>query len=222
MRLVAISLLLLAFGTSAFAHRLDEYLQATKISLEKDRIQAQIRMTPGVAVFSSVMATIDTNGDGVVSEGEQRAYAERVIGDLSLTVDGDRLSLQLISAIFPKTDEMKEGLGDIQIEFSAEARRGGPERKLVFENHHQKPIAAYLVNCLAPRDPDIQVAAQSRNYEQSVYQLDYVQGGVRSDLLALAWWSDGRGGLGAGAVFLIARLALLLRKHRAHGKITSA
>ena len=29
---------------------------------------------------------------------------------------------------------MKEGLGEIAIDFSAELRRGGPERKLVFDN----------------------------------------------------------------------------------------
>ena len=58
MRLAAASLLLLTFGTPASAHRLDEYLQATTISLEKNRVQAQIRLTPGVAVAPFVMATI--------------------------------------------------------------------------------------------------------------------------------------------------------------------
>ena len=34
---------------------------------------------------------------------------------------------------------MKEGLGEIAIDFSADLRRGGPERKLVFDNRHQRP-----------------------------------------------------------------------------------
>jgi hypothetical protein len=215
MRLAVASLMLLSFGTPASAHRLDEYLQATTISLEKDRVQAQIRLTPGVAVFAFVMATIDTNGDGVISAREQRAYSERVLGDLSLAVDGDRLKLQLISASFPKTDAMREGLGEIQIDFAADVPRDSPARKLVFENHHQRPIAAYLVNCLVPRDANIRVTGQNRNYEQSLYQLDYVQGGVRSGPRAVAWWSDGRGWLGSGAIFLLARLAVLWRKRRA-------
>ena len=112
-RLIA-SLILLSLGNPAFAHRLDEYLQATMISLEKDRVAAQIRLTPGVAVFPIVIATIDTDHDGVISKAEQRAYAERVLADLSLSIDGDRLRLQLISAVFPKVEEMREGLGDIQ------------------------------------------------------------------------------------------------------------
>jgi hypothetical protein len=211
MRLAA-AILLLSFGMHASAHRLDEYLQATTISLEKDRVQAQIRLTPGVAVFPFVMATIDKNGDGVISSREQRAYAERVLGDLSLAVDGDRLWLQLISTNFPTTDEMKEGLGEIQINFAADVPRDSREHKLAFENHHQRPIAAYLVNCLVPRDPDTRVTAQKRNYEQSLYQVDFVQSGVRSGPLSLVWWSEGRGWLGSVAMLLLARLAVLWRQ----------
>src|SRR5262249_4553111 len=99
----------------------------------------------------------------------------------------------------------------IQIEFTADLPRGGPNRKLVFENHHQSGIAAYLVNCLVPGDPDIQVVAQNRSYSQSYYELDYMQKGVRSDSLSLTWWSGGRAWLGAVAVLLAVRLAFLLR-----------
>jgi hypothetical protein len=206
--MAAASLALLAFGMPADAHRLDEYLQATTFSLEKDRVQAQLRLTPGVAVFPFVMSLIDTDGDGVISRREQEAYADRVLGDLSLAVEGDRLKLHLISARFPETEAMKEGLGEIQIDFAAEVLRDSPERKLVFENHHQSRIASYLVNCLLPRDPDIRVIAQDRNYEQSFYRLAYVQGGIPSVRGFLAW-SDGRAWFGSIVMFLIARLAVL-------------
>src|ERR1700730_19028692 len=82
--------ILLSLGAVAFAHRLDEYLQATIISVEKDHIQASMRLIPGVAVSSVVLASIDTNWDGVISEAEQRTYAERVLRALSLTGDGKR------------------------------------------------------------------------------------------------------------------------------------
>jgi hypothetical protein len=213
--LAAASLILLSLGTAASAHRLDEYLQATTIALEKDRVQAQIRLAPGVAVFPLVMATIDTDGDGVVSRREQRAYAGRVLGDLSLTVDGNRLRLQLISATFPKIDAMKEGLGEVQIDFTADVPGDRSHRKLTFENHHQRAIATYLVNCLVPRRPDIQVGAQQRNYEQSLYQLEYVQGGVESGSLSVLSWSNGPGWLALVAALLLARFALLWRQRRA-------
>jgi hypothetical protein len=175
-KLSAIIAILLTLGIPGVAHRLDEYLQATIVSIEKDRIQAVLRLIPGVAVSSSVLAGIDTNADGVLSENEHRAYAEQVLRDLSLTVDGHPLELRLVSATFPKTEEMKQGVGEIQIEFYAHLPHGEPRRKLVLENHHQSRIAAYLVNCLVPRDPGIRVIAQTRNENQSYYALEYVQG----------------------------------------------
>jgi hypothetical protein len=180
-KLPAAAAIALLLGARAFAHRLDEYLQAALISVEKDRVQVSMRLVPGVAVSSSVLAVIDTNGDGVISRAEQRAYAERVLGDLSLTAEGTRLSPRLVSVHFPAVEEMKAGLGEIRIELSANLPPGGPNRRLVLQNTHQGRIAAYLMNCLVPRDPDIRIAAQSRNEQQSVYRVDYV---VRSSRAA--------------------------------------
>ena len=206
LKLTAAVALVLAAGGPASAHRLDEYLQATLISVEKNRIQAQIRLTPGVAVFPIVLASIDTDADGVISETEQRAYAERVLRDLSLTIDGERLRPRLGSIQFPPIQEMQEGRGEIQIEFYSNLPGRSPSRRLVFENHHLSGIAAYLVNCLAPRDPDIRVIAQNRDYSQSFYQLEYAQAGVAS---------GHSGWLGVVALFLIMRLAMLLWRRRA-------
>ena len=175
-RLLAAAVLL-SLAAPSSAHRLDEYLQATLISVERDRVQASLRLVPGVAVSSFVIASIDSNGDGVISDAEQRAYAERVLGDLALNVDGQPLKPRLTSVRFPGIGEMQEGVGEIQIEFSAGLPRGGSHRRLIFENRHQRRIAAYLVNCLVPRDKAIQITSQNRNETQSLYQLDYVQAG---------------------------------------------
>lgn len=187
-RLIAAAAILLCLAKGASAHRLDEYLQATILSVEKDHLQASMRMIPGVAVSSSVIASIDSNGDGVVSPAEQRAYAERVLGDLSLTVDGRSVKPNLVSLDFPPIEQMREGLGEIHIEFTADLPHGGPNRRLILENHHQNRSAAYLVNCLVPRDRDIQIVAQNRNEQQSIYQLDYVQTGA-ADTASAKWWT---------------------------------
>jgi hypothetical protein len=170
----------LLFAARASAHRLDEYLQATLISVEKDRVHVSMRLVPGVAVSSSVLAAIDRNADGVISRAEQQAYAEHVLHDLSLTAEGNRLSPRIVAVEFPQVQAMKEGLGEIRIELSADLPRGGTNRTLVLVNAHQSRIAAYLVNCLVPRDPDIRIVAQNRNEEQSVYRLDYVVGSSRA------------------------------------------
>src|SRR5208282_1954242 len=162
---------------------LDEYLQATILSVEDDPVQTTMRLIPGVAVSSFVLANIDTNADGVISEAEQRAYAERVLRDLSITVDGQRVRPTLVSQKFPSIEQIKEGLGEIQIEFTVDLPPGGPQRRIVLENHHQNAISAYLVNCLVPSDPSIRILAQNRNETQSFYQLDYMQPGSGSQPL---------------------------------------
>ena len=206
------TVILLLLGNPAFAHRLDEYLQATTISIEKDRVAGQLRLTPGVAVFPLVIAAIDTDHDGSISNAEQKAYAGRVLADLSLLVDGERLKLQLISTAFPKLAEMKEGLGEMQVDFAASAPVYGSRHKLVFDNHHLSPMSAYLVNCLASGNQDFQVISQSRNYVQSHYELEYSPNGIRNGPWSLAWWSGGRGWLALLGLAVLVRFAVLWRK----------
>jgi HupE/UreJ protein len=193
--LAAAAAILLLLGVPASAHRLDEYLQATFVTVEKDRVQVFMRLIPGVAISSTVLTAIDTNADGVISETERRAYVERVLQDLSLSVDGHRLKPSLISLHFPSIDDMKEGTGEIQIDLIAALPAGGPSRKLIFENHHQSRIAAYLVNSLVPADRNIQITAQNRNENQSLYQLDYVQSSSPGPL-SFRWWSGVRSSIG--------------------------
>ena len=199
-------------GIPAIAHRLDEYLQGTIITVEKDRVQAEITLTPGVAVFPILLADIDSDADGVISENEQRAYAARVLRDLSLTIDGRPLALRLLSSRFPNLQEMKDGLAGIHIEFIANSPPGGRKRRLIFENHHQSRIAAYQVNCLVPSDPEIQIIGQNRDYLQSRYQLEYEQAGARSDSLFSLWWQGDLLWLGGAALLLFARFVWLWRK----------
>jgi hypothetical protein len=101
MRLIVAAAMILSLGVCASAHRLDEYLQATIISVEKDHIQGSMRLIPGVTISSAVLASIDTNADGFISEAERRAYAEWVLRDLWLTVDGNTLRARLVSVDFP-------------------------------------------------------------------------------------------------------------------------
>jgi HupE / UreJ protein len=187
-RLIIAVAIFLSLGTSVLAHRLDEYLQATIISVEKDHLQVSMRLIPGVAVAPAVVAGIDINGDGVISEDEQRAYATRVLHDLSITVDGKSAKPTLMSQKFPGIGEIKEGLGEIQIEFTVNLITGGAERRIVIENHHENGISVYLVNCLVPADPNIRVVAQNRNETQSFYELDYAQSIDGSNAASLKGW----------------------------------
>ena len=96
---------------SAHAHRLNEYLKATILSIEPGRVRGTLRMVPGVAVASAVLENIDTDHDGTLSQAERDGYARQVLSDLQLNDDGRRLDLHLEAATFPSEQTMKLGTG---------------------------------------------------------------------------------------------------------------
>src|SRR5579875_3965857 len=157
----------------ACAHRIDEYLQATILSVEANRVEASMRLIPGILVAPSVIAGIDSNGDGAFSEIEMQTYARRVLGDLSITVDGKNARPALLSFSFPEPAQMREGLGEIHIEYAiryAGVTTGQVNRRLIITNHHLNRASVYLMNVLVPRDPSIRIAGQKRNEQQSIYE----------------------------------------------------
>ena len=164
-------------ATPALAHRLDEYLQATILSIEPGSIHATMRLVPGVAVAPGVIASIDSDRDGVLSPNEQHRYAERVMADLKLKEDGRNLPLHLVSVTFPSVEQMKTGTGEIELSFSADLPALHGEHQLTFENHHQSGISVYLVNSLVPRNESLHLEAQSRNQNQSFYQVTLANAG---------------------------------------------
>jgi hypothetical protein len=208
-KLPALALLLLT-GIPTFAHRLDEYLQGTILSIEKNKLSAEITLTPGVAIFPRLIAAIDTNNDGVISEAEQHAYEDQVLRDLSLTIDGNSLMPLFKSAEFPPLKEMKEGRGEIHIAFYADLPPGGANRRLTFENHHQSRISVYQVNVLVPNDPDLRIVTQNRNYSQSFYQLDFIREGRPSALPVLTLVAGAQRWLWTIALIVAAWLSLAL------------
>ncbi|MBN9659627.1 MAG: hypothetical protein J0H49_15700 [Acidobacteria bacterium] len=169
--------ILLSTGGYLHAHPSGEYEQSSTISVLRGQVQVQLCLSPGVAVYRSILTMIDLNADGAVSESEQQAYAQRVLGDVSLTVDGQRLPLRLAASKFAAPEALKEGRGTIEVDLTADVPANGQNRKLVFENKHRRDISTYSVNALTTGAPGIQVAKQERNPEQSELRLDYVQSG---------------------------------------------
>lgn len=162
----------------ASAHRLNEYLQATTIALAPDHITLHLRLTPGTDVAPQVLAGLDANHDGALSAAEQHAYAARVQHDLTLTIDGQPTALRLVGATFPPPRQLAAGLGDMQLTFEALVPASRAPHHLTFINRHQPALAAYLVNCLLPRQPTLRVLSQARNYTQSAYSLAFSTAGT--------------------------------------------
>ena len=61
------------------AHRRDEYLQAARLAIDPGGVQLELDLTPGIALAEAIIADIDRNRDGSLSDDEQRAYGRLVL-----------------------------------------------------------------------------------------------------------------------------------------------
>jgi len=159
----------------ADAHRSDEYLQATRISIESDRIAAEIILTPGAAVADNVFAGIDQDRNGEISAPEAAAYAEYVVKSLSLDIDGHLHPLILDTYSMASLADMRHGEGIIRLRASAKMPSAPAGRhRLTFANTHRSDIGVYLINALIPEDERIRITGQSRDLLQHEFKIDYV------------------------------------------------
>jgi hypothetical protein len=176
-RLRAVRILVLLGGVAiavpAHAHRLDEYLQATRLDIDVDRIGVEIGLTPGANIATQILALIDTNRDGSISDSERRRYAREVIESLSVSLDGRPARLTLDGYEFPEGEDMTTGRGVIRLRAVTNVASGAGRHQLVYANAHAPASSVYLVNALLPSDERVQIAGQRRDREQRGMTLDY-------------------------------------------------
>jgi hypothetical protein len=174
-RVAPVALVLtLIVPAAASAHRLDEYLQATRIAVDADRIDIELSLTPGSDVADAVVAVIDRDADGRISDDEADAYAKRVSGDLRLHVDDTAITLALSPREFPDAGDMRAGVGVIRLTGTAVlARRAGGHHRVSYDNAHMPGMSVFLVNTLTPRTPDVLIGKQSRDEFQRTLVVDY-------------------------------------------------
>ena len=164
----------LAAVPPAGAHRLDEYLQATRLAIGLERVDLEIDLTPGVAVASKVVSWIDTNGDGEISSAEGEVYARQMLGSVTLSVDGLPVPIVLVETRFPQLQDMSLRVGTIQLRATAMLPATGPGRHRVsFLNTHRPELSVYLVNALVPASSRIRIGDQRRDRAQHRLTLDY-------------------------------------------------
>jgi hypothetical protein len=161
-------------ATGVSAHRLDEYLQAARIALQPDGVLIDLDLTPGVAVADAVIAAIDHDRDGELSEDEQRAYADRIVRTLDVRLDEERLPLRVRSAAFPSVSALRLGEDTIRLQVGAThpSLSAGPHR-LFFKNARPDAHVVYLANALVPQSASLSVTGQRRDREQRELTIAY-------------------------------------------------
>ena len=165
----------LAHPIPSAAHRLDEYLQATRIALaDGGGVSVEIDLTPGVDAAARAVALIDTNRDGSLSPAEQQAYSTLVVRSVDLRVDKTSAPLALARGEYPTIAEMHAGVGTIRLTARATipsaSSPGAHELKYV--NVHQPEMSVYLVNAIAPPRGFV-ITDQQRDAWQHQFTLGY-------------------------------------------------
>jgi hypothetical protein len=183
----AVALTALTMAVAVSAHRRDESLQAARIAVGPESVRIDVELTPGIALAPATLADIDRNGDGTLSAGEQRTYANRVISALDLTVDDQRLALEPLSSTFPAPDAVYRGEGPIRLG----ARAPLPPQSLGahhlrFRNAYQPAQSVYLANALVPDSARIAVLGQQRDAGQTELTIEFAVR-ARTEPFSLAW-----------------------------------
>ena len=206
---IVVAALCLWAGTTTSAHRLDEYLQATRVAINRDRVDLEIDLTPGVAVADQVLERIDADRDGRISNDEASAYSRQVLNDLSIEVDGRPQRLTLTEVRCAPVAELRQGIGAIRIKATAPAPAATAGPHVVFtRNVHRPDISVYLANALVPANADLTIQRQVRDPQQHELRIEFdvarvphadVLGwlaplGAATALTALGWqWRRRRG-----------------------------
>jgi len=188
--LAFVAAIALLAARDASAHRLDEYLQAARIAVEPDHVLLELDLTPGVAIAGTVVADIDRDRDGSLSQAEQQDYAGRVLETLDLAVDDRPVTVRPGTATFPEASALLRGEGTIQLRtrLSLPAQSAGAHHVL-FRNRYRRDISVYLANALVPASDHIAVTAQHREADQRDLTIEYQVRTGRSD--SPAWWLFG-------------------------------
>jgi hypothetical protein len=137
-------------------------------------VDLEIDLTPGVALASKVLAWIDTNRDGEISNAEGEAYAREMLRSVALKVDGWPVPITLVATSFPQFRDMSLGVGTIR--FRATARipaTAAGRHEISFLNMHRPESSVYLVNALVPANSRLQFGDQRRDTAQHGLTLEY-------------------------------------------------
>ena len=185
-------LVLLAMCGEVSGHQLDEYLQATRVSIARDRVTLDVDLTPGVTIAPAIVETLDANADNIIVPSEAGAYGRAMLSDVVVTFDGHPVVMALTQIEVPTIDEMRHGMGTIHLRAvgSVEARAG--RHRLDVVNGHRRDTSVYLVNALVPDDSGVDIVSQSRDAHQREFHLEAA---VRPRWAMLLWFAMGGGGV---------------------------
>jgi nickel/cobalt transporter (NicO) family protein len=171
----------------ALAHPLDEYLQATYITVAPTQIVVELNLTPGVLIAPQILSQLDPDGDEQISDAEGQAYVDTMLRNVTLHVDGQPRPLAVTRIDMPAHLNIQAGYGTIRI-FTAATLVDGltGTHQIEYKNNYAPVRSAYQVNAFVDRGVNITLGKQNRDSIQQSMSVDYVIGSAASATAELA------------------------------------
>ncbi|WP_419826202.1 hypothetical protein [Sphingomonas sp.] len=123
----ATALTLAMAAGAAFAHPVHEVVQNAYITLSPGTVGLELELTAGPQVAGKIIRALDSNGDRRIGPAEANAFADRMLAQSRLTIDGRSLAIRTLSVEMPSYAALLGAHGTIRI-VAAAARpdRAGP------------------------------------------------------------------------------------------------
>lgn len=169
------SLWALIFPPRVVAHPLDEFYQATFITIVPNRITMQIELYTGVLVAPQILPMLDADQDDIISEAEGQAYIDLFLDDVLFEIDGTPSPLTATDIEMPSPLDLKAGVGVIRFKLYTDLpldHRG--DHQFFYDNKHRSDLnSIYAVNALRDAANWVEINNQNRDVFQASLTLDY-------------------------------------------------
>ena len=157
----------LALATPVQAHRTEGLLQSSLVEVLPTQVGVEVTLVPGMDIAPKIVALLDHDHDGVISELESNAWSELFMAKQSVTVDGQSLPLKLQSVRASPLGEITNGHAQIVVHYTAELGqlvRGA--RTIVCANRYEPMPCAFQCNGLVPKAPGVRFTSHRRDERQ--------------------------------------------------------
>jgi hypothetical protein len=155
-------LLLALFGSSVLAHPLDEVVQGAYLTLLPGELRLELDITPGTQVADAVLTVLnpktnkeaDQEADHIITDAQARAYAQSVLQQSTLVLDGVAAPWSLERVSVPPYQNLKLATDTIKIYAVAKRPDRAGALTLRYENRYQPAKSQWIANVFLQPGPD--------------------------------------------------------------------
>jgi hypothetical protein len=130
----------------AAAHPIDEVVQGAYLTLAPGEVRLELDLTPGAEVSPTVLAALDANGDRAISKAEARRFAQRVLDQTTLTLDGKAAPWRIAKVDAPPYQNLLQATDTLKIYAIARRPDRAGAHTLYFDNRYQPAKSQCIAN----------------------------------------------------------------------------